>query len=60
MKKQWYEIKLKCIKENASLDCKVGDIQTIAKVKSLGLAYQVTLKLEEIYDKEHWKVMILV
>lgn len=59
-KKIWYEIQLKCIKENAAFSCVVGETQTIAKVKSVGLAYQVAMKLQEIYDAEHWKVMILV
>ena len=58
-KKVWYEIQLECIKESASFTCKVGDIQTVAKVKSKGLAYQVALKLEEIYRKEYWKISIV-
>jgi hypothetical protein len=57
-KKIWYEIELECIKDNANFSCVAGEKQIIAKVKSVGLAYQMALKLQEIYDKEHWKVII--
>ena len=48
--KTWYEVKVTCNQNgrNSALSRPMID-ETVAKVKSSGLAYQVKLKMEEIY-----------
>lgn len=50
-KKEWYTVTARCIKENSMHDCNIGDVITLAKVKSLGNAYTVAVALSETYGK---------
>ena len=50
-KKEWYEIIVTCVKEAPSIDCRLGESFTVAKVKSVGNAYVVTEALRETYGK---------
>lgn len=55
MKKQWYNIYMECIKENAVLTVKIGDVSCIGKIKSEGLAYATCKAIQETV-KENYKV----
>ena len=49
-KKEWYSIEIECIKENPALTMRKGEKQTVAKVKSLGLAYVTANAINKLYD----------
>lgn len=57
MKKQYYTIYAECMEENLIHDCKVGDVLTLGKIKSQGLAVvtckaiQETMKYFKVYCK---------
>ena len=57
MKKQCYTIYAECTEENLIHDCKVGDVLTLGKIKSEGLAVvtckaiQETMKYFKVYYK---------
>lgn len=55
MKKQWYNIYMKCEKENPSITSKLGEVTCIGKIKSEGLAY-VTCKALQESVTENFKV----
>ena len=57
-KKQWYEIQVECIKFNPTCTLLVGEKNTVAKVKSYGLAFQVANFLQSIYSKEYFDISI--
>ena len=52
MKKVWYEVKCECVKENPSLDMRVGDVELLAKVKSPGNAHRVAAELQQVYKDD--------
>lgn len=49
MRKVWYEVKCECVKEDPSLDMRLGDVEVLAKVKSMGNAHRVAAELQEVY-----------
>lgn len=55
MKKQYYTIYAECIKDNASIDSKVGEVITLGKIKSKGLAYVTCMAIQETMG-EYYKV----
>ena len=55
MKKQYYNIYIKCIKESSIITAKVGEIEHIGKIKSEGLAC-VTCKAIQETVGEYFKV----
>lgn len=55
MKKQYYTIYAECIKDSASIDNKVGEVITLGKIKSKGLAYVTCMAIQETMG-EHYKV----
>lgn len=57
MKKVYYTIYAECIEENSIHDSKLGEVLTLGKIKSEGLAYvtckaiQETMKYFKVYFK---------
>lgn len=47
MKKQWYNIYTECIKENALVTAKLGEVSLVGKIKSEGMAYITCKALQE-------------
>ena len=57
MKKVWYEVKCRCVKDNPSLNMREGDVEVLARVKSLGNACRVAQELQSVYkDCAVWVV----
>lgn len=55
--KEWYEVKVKCIKEAPGISMKLGEVITIAKVRSKGNTYVVMVALRnKFYNQENFEV----
>lgn len=48
-KKVWYNVEIECIKNNPAFTLKVGEKDTVARVKSYGLAYAVAMEISKVY-----------
>lgn len=48
-KKVWYEIEIRCIKDSVAFSMRTGETQTVAKVKSYGLAYVTAQAISNVY-----------
>lgn len=55
MKKQYYTIYAECVKSGAIIDDNVGDVVTLGKIKSKGLAYVTCMAIQETMG-EYYKV----
>lgn len=55
MRKQYYNIYMKCIKDSSSITAKVGEVEHIGKIKSEGLAYQTCKTIQKSVG-EYFKV----
>ena len=55
MRKQYYNIYMKCIKDSPSITAKVGEVELVGKIKSEGLAYQTCKTIQESVG-EYFKV----
>lgn len=47
MKKQWYNIYMECVKEDAGVTAKLGEVSFIGRIKSEGLAYTTCKAIQE-------------
>lgn len=56
-KKIWFDVVIECIKYNPDSVLQVGEVDTLARVKSKGLAFIVACELQEFYG-ECFKVTI--
>lgn len=54
MKKVYYTIYAECMKEDCMHDAKLGEILTLGKIKSEGLAYTTCKAIQE--TMKHFKV----
>lgn len=55
MKKQWFNIMMKCVKDSPSITVKVGEETLIGKIKGEGLAFQTCKAIQETVG-EYFKV----
>lgn len=55
MKKQYYTIYAECIEENCIHDSKLGEVLTLGKIKTKGLAYVTCMAIQETMG-EYYKV----
>ena len=55
MRKQYYNIYMRCVKDNPSITAKVGEVVHIGKIKSEGLAYATCKAIQETV-KDNFKV----
>lgn len=57
MKKQYYTIYAECIEENCIHDSKLGEVLTLGKIKSKGLAVVTCMAIQETmkYFKVYYK-----
>lgn len=56
-KKIWFDVVIECVKYNPDSTLKVGEVDTLARVKSKGLAFIVAIELQKFYG-EDFKVTI--
>lgn len=55
MKKQWFNIMMKCVKDSTSITVKVGEETLVGKIKGEGLAFQTCKAIQETVG-EYFKV----
>lgn len=55
MKKQWFNIMMKCVKDSPSITAKVGEETLVGKIKGEGLAFQTCKAIQETVG-EYFKV----